>query len=131
MGGTKKEQGPTLVQGITHTEPNLLAVRTHLAQIFLAHSQSNPVSTEQAASTQEAPAIGHLQTSAGDRGLFPSLSPTKSQLKPPTAQKHEPPVLFGNLLSFKQDAGCKCLVNSDVFDYCFLTQEEDPRLASR
>ena len=75
--------------------------------------------------------LGHPQTSAGDRGLFPSLSPTKSQLKPPTAQKHEPPVLFGNLLSFKQDAGCKCLVNSDVFDYCFLTQEEDPRLASR
>ena len=54
MAGKKKEQGPTLLQGITHTQPNLLAVRTHLAQIFLAHSQSNPVSTEQAASTQEA-----------------------------------------------------------------------------
>lgn len=72
MGGKKKEQGPTLVQGITHTEPNLLAVRTHLAQIFLAHSQSNPVSTEQAASTQEAPARSPANLSRGPRALsFP------------------------------------------------------------
>lgn len=68
MAGKKRRAGPTLLQGITH----MLAVRTHLAQIFLAHCQSNPVSTEQAASTQEAPARSPANLSRGPRALsFP------------------------------------------------------------
>lgn len=129
MAGKKKEQGPTLLQGITHTQPNLLSGPTLPRFFLLTVSPIQSALSKQLLHKRHL--LDHLQTSAGDRGLFPSLSPPKNQLKPPTAQRHELPVLFGNLLSFKQDAGCKCLVNSDVFDYCFLTQEEDPWLASR
>lgn len=90
----KRRQGPTLLQGITHTHSQTSwQSGPTLPRLFLL--TASPI--QSALSKQllhKRHLLDHLQTSAGGRGLLPSFSPTRSQLKPSTAQRPEPPVLF-------------------------------------